>query len=88
MFLAEKELTLSGKFAFGNGFIYPTLELCDVEEESQWFSFPPRYRTHEEALAGIYGIEVRDVGLLGGIKRIGYWFRELFGYHTAANSAG
>ena len=86
LFLTEKELSLSGKFAVGNGFIYPTLELCDVEDETQWFSFPPRYRTHEEALAGIYGLEVRDVGLLGGIKKIGYWFRELFGYHTATSS--
>ena len=87
LFLAERELPLGGRFAVGHGLFYPTMELCDGDEETRWFSFPPRYRTHEDELARLFGIEIRDVGLRGGMKRIGYWFRELFGYKTAAASA-
>ena len=87
LFRAERELALTGHFAVGNGFFYPTLEWCDGEQTEQWLSFPPRYRMHEEEVARIFGVAIRDVGLLGGMKKIGYWFRELFGYKTGTESA-
>ena len=53
----------------GRGLLYP--EILQIEpstgESRSLLVLPPRYRTHEEAMAGVYGLEgVRDVGLLKG----------------------
>ena len=47
---------------------------------SAFFIFPPRYLTHEDALARVYGLTaVRDIGVLKGLKATWNWVRALFG---------
>lgn len=65
-----------GRYAIGRGLIYPTLMQVDTAKPQAWLALPPRYRGHEEAVAQVYGIqEIRDVGLLKGLKAIWRWFR-------------
>ncbi len=62
-------------YAIGRGLVYPTIMTVDGAKPKAIFSLPPRYRTHEEALAQIYGIrDVQDVGILKGFKAIWRWF--------------
>ena len=67
----------------GRGLIYP--EILRLEpaagETRSWLILPPRYRTHEEVLAGVYRFaEVRDVGLLRGLKAGWAWLKRLSGF--------
>lgn len=68
-----------GNMAVGNGFFFPTLVLEEGDRLRTLIDFPPRYRTHEEALAAACRVPVRDVGLLASIRKVSYWLRELFG---------
>jgi hypothetical protein len=68
------------KFAVGNGLFYPSLERVEGEETQTWFNFPPRYASHEAELGGIYGVPVRDVGIIKGFKAAWRWLRDLFGF--------
>lgn len=80
LFLAEKTKQVPGKeFAVGRALFHPTLEVVQGEDSEKLFNFPPRFRTHEEELAKAYSLEVREVGLLGGVKAIGHWISQLFG---------
>lgn len=93
MFGAPRTVALpAGKYAVGRGLFYPALLLVDGEDAKQMLVMPPRYKKHEEAVARIYGLgEVRDTGLLKGIKSIWRWFtRDLFGAESkeAAAAAG
>jgi hypothetical protein len=72
-----------GTYAVGRGLFYP--EIMSVEHGGEkgraLLVLPPRYRTHEDEVAKVYGIaEVRDVGLLRGFKAIWNWTKDLFGF--------
>lgn len=51
------------------------------------FTFTPRYRTHEEALAACYGISVEDVGILKGFKVMWGFLKELVGASPSSRTA-
>jgi hypothetical protein len=70
----------AGNFAVGNALFFPSLERVDGEETTAWFNFPPRCNSHEAELGKIYGVPVRDVGIIKGFKAAGRWLRELFGF--------
>jgi hypothetical protein len=69
------------KCAVGRGLFYPEIMTVDGERVKSLFVMPPRYKNHEQEVAQVYGItDVRDTGLLKGIKAIWRWFtRNLFG---------
>jgi hypothetical protein len=71
----------AGKYAVGRGLFYPEIMLVEGEKAKSLLSLPPRYKKHEEEIAKAYGIaEIRDTGILKGIKAIWRWFtRNLFG---------
>jgi len=72
-----------GDYAVGRGMFYPELMLSGGEKSRTILTMPPRYRTHEDEIASIYGLrEVRDVGLLKGFKAIWSWLKSLFGVGT------
>jgi hypothetical protein len=69
------------KYAVGRGLFYPEIMTVDGEKVKSLFVMPPRYKNHEQEVARVYGItDVRDTGLLKGVKAIWRWFtRNLFG---------
>lgn len=75
LFLPERKLAVPDvKLAVGRGLFYPEIMALEVEKTKSLFLLPPRYKKHEDEIAGIYGIqEVRDVGLLKGLKAIWNW---------------
>ena len=72
--LPEQRLELpAGKYFVGRGLVYPeVLAVAKADEGAQRvLVLPPRYRSHEETIAHLYGFGgVRDVGLLKGFKAI------------------
>ncbi len=74
-----------GRYCVGRGLFYPDLSLVDGKKIKAVLTMPPRYKKHEEEIGQIYGIvEVRDTGLLKGLKAIWRWFtRNLFGKESA-----
>jgi hypothetical protein len=70
-----------GRYAVGRGLFYPDLLLVDGEKTKALLTMPPRYKGHEQEVAQAYGLgDVRDTGLLRGIRAIWRWFtRSLFG---------
>ena len=72
--LAARRLELpAGNYVIGRGLVYPeVLALREPGAETERvLVLPPRYRTHEEKIAQIYGFTgVQDVGLLKGFKAI------------------
>ena len=53
------------------------------------FILPPRYATHEEAVARVYGLtDVRDAGLVKGAKATWNWLADLFKGPPAVSAAG
>ncbi len=70
-----------GRYAVGRGLFYPDLLLVEGDAAKSLLTMPPRYKGHEAEVAQAYGIaDVRDTGLLKGIKAIWRWFtRSLFG---------
>ncbi len=82
LFMQKRTQTLPvGKYAIGRGLFYPDFLLVDGEKVKALLTMPPRYKGHEQEVAQIYSIsDVRDTGLLKGIKAIWRWFtRNLFG---------
>ncbi|MCX8108559.1 MAG: hypothetical protein N3G20_07125, partial [Verrucomicrobiae bacterium] len=74
----------TGKTAIGRALINPSLLVLEGESWRELIQFPPRYRTHEEGLAQVFGCsEVRDIGLLG----IWNWFLELIGLRRPRSTA-
>ena len=51
------------------------------------FTLPPRYSTHEDALAKVYGWGVTDVGIIAGLKAIGRFIGELCGFGSKPATA-
>jgi hypothetical protein len=86
--LPRRKLILPpGNFAVGRGFLYPEIFLLDekTDRARTMLLLPPRFRGHEEELAAACGFkEVRDVGMLRGIKGAWRWLKELLGWSTAA----
>ncbi|MBI3881784.1 MAG: hypothetical protein HY301_17185 [Verrucomicrobia bacterium] len=77
----------AGNFAVGNALFFPSLERVDGEETTAWFNFPPRCNSHEAELGKIYGVPVRDVGIIKGFKAAWRWLRELFGFGAKVPAA-
>jgi hypothetical protein len=80
--LPKQSVTLpEGPLAVGRGLFYPDILLVNGKKTKSLLTLPPRYRKHEDELGQIYGIaDVRDTGMLKGIKAVWRWFtRNLFG---------
>jgi hypothetical protein len=75
--------------AVGRGLFYPEIMTVDGEKAKSLLVMPPRYKSHEQEVAQAYGItDVRDTGLLKGIKAIWRWFtRNLFGKESKQATA-
>ena len=91
LILPQRTLPLAKQgLVVGRGLLYP--EILQIEpstgETRSLLVLPPRYRTHEEAMAGVYGFEgVRDVGLLKGIKAGWVWLKRLCGFRRRTEPA-
>jgi hypothetical protein len=79
----------NGTYAVGRGLFYPDLMLVAGEKAQTLMSMSPRYKGHEDELAHAYQLaEVRDTGLLKGLKSIWRWLtRDLFGDEAKQASA-
>lgn len=63
------------KYAVGRGLFYPDMLLVEGDKTKALLTMPPKYKGHEDEVAQVYGIaDVRDTGLLKGIKAIWRWF--------------
>lgn len=80
--LAKQTVPLPAEnLAVGRGLFYPDILEVKGDKARALLTLPPRYRRHETELGQIYGIhDIRDTGLLKGIKAVWRWFtRGLFG---------
>ena len=77
LFLAPQTVKLpAGQYYVGRGLLFPEISMAEGEKTKVLLAMPPRYRKHEEEIAQIYGIrDVRDVGLLKGLKAIWNWLK-------------
>ncbi|MEY4386552.1 MAG: hypothetical protein RLY20_1835, partial [Verrucomicrobiota bacterium] len=89
LFLPKKTLVLpDGKYAVGRGLLYPEIMKLEGENAMTVFILPPRYKGHEDDMARACGIvDVRDVGILKGMKAIGSAIASLFGSKKDAVAA-
>jgi hypothetical protein len=89
LILKPKTLTLpNDHYIIGRGLFCPELDRVAEDKTTALFTFPPRYLTHEDALARVYGLkEVRDIGLLKGMKAAWKWCKGLFKASTDAPAA-
>ena len=79
--LAPRTLILpKGNYAVGKGIFHSEVVAVNGEEHTAVFTLPPRYSTHEDALAQVYGWGVTDVGIVAGLKAIGRFIGELCGF--------
>jgi hypothetical protein len=85
LFGAPRTVVLPGGiYAVGRGLFYPELMLVEGGKTKTMLVLPPRYKSHEEAIARIYGVSgVRDVGILKGFKALWRWLKGLFGFGSA-----
>ncbi len=83
--LPARTLTLpEGKYAVGKGMLTSEILQLDGDNARIALLLPPRYRSHEDGLAAIYGMtEVRNTGLLAAWQ----WFKSLFGFKTKTTAA-
>lgn len=88
--LGAKTLALpKANYAVGRGLFHNDIIRVEGEERTTVFTLPPRYNSHEEELAKIYGWgAVVDIGLLGGLKAFFKAIRELCGFGAKPVSAG
>jgi hypothetical protein len=79
--LPARTLTLpAGRYAVGRGLFYPELSLLQEDKTRSMLVLPPRFQTHEDALARVYEIgEVRDIGLRKGLSAMWAWMKRLVG---------
>jgi hypothetical protein len=80
LFLKRRQILLPpGSYFIGRGLFYPELAEKQEAKNTTLFALPPRYRTHEQALAAVYGFDaVRDVGWRKGLAGITTWLGQLF----------
>jgi hypothetical protein len=65
-----------GRYSIGRGAFHPEILHIDQDGEPDIFDLPPRFRSHEESVAGFLKLEdVRDVGLRAAWN----WFKSLLG---------
>ena len=76
--LPERTLILpEGKYCVGKGLFYSEILRLEGDDTRAALLLPPRYRSHEEQLVGIYGfVDVRPTGL----RAIWRWLRGSFGF--------
>ncbi len=73
-----------GRYIVGRGLFYPEIDQVTDSKLVSMFALPPRFRTHEEAVARAYQLpEVRDIGLRRGVKAVWNWLKGLFGLKRA-----
>jgi len=77
LFLPVRTVALPvGRYAVGRGLFCPEIMTVEEEKTRSLLAMPPRYKRHEEAIAQIYGIsDIRDVGLLKGLKAVWNWLK-------------
>ena len=65
LILPTRTLALpAGKYCVGQGLFFSEILHLDGEDSRSTILLPPRYRSHEEQLVGIYGlVDVRPIGL-------------------------
>ncbi len=78
LFLPKRTLVLPlGEYSVGEGLINSFIVKNEGDDEYELVTLPPRYRTHEEAVARAYELAgVRDIGFVKGFKSI---LKALFG---------
>jgi hypothetical protein len=85
--LPARELVLPpGHYAVGRGLVYPELICAAGDDTEAVMTLPPRYITHEDELAKLYGIGVQDVGVVKGLKNLWRGIKEVFGFREASVS--
>jgi hypothetical protein len=82
LFLPRREFALpQGNYVVGRGLFYPEIRRTEQGRDKTMLILPPRFRSHEEAVAALYQFPgVRDVGLLKGFKAIWGWSKNLVGF--------
>jgi len=77
LFLAPNSVKLpAGRYYVGRGLLFPEISMAEGEKTKVLLAMPPRYRNHEDEVAQIYDIrDIRDVGLLKGLKAIWNWLK-------------
>jgi hypothetical protein len=83
--LPARTLTLpKGKYAVAKGMLTSEILQLDGDNARIALLLPPRYRSHEDELAAIYGMtEVRNTGLVAAWQ----WFKSLCGGKTKTTPA-
>lgn len=78
LFLPKRTLILPvGEYSVGEGLINSFIVKNEGDDEYELITLPPRYRTHEAAVARAYELAgVRDIGFVKGFKSV---VRALFG---------
>ncbi len=81
LFLAKRLFVLpEGNHFVGRGIIYDEIRRKEKEDSTPLFILPPRYHTHEEALARVYNFAgTQDIGLLKGMKAMWAWIKDWLG---------
>jgi hypothetical protein len=83
--LPERTVVLpEGKYAIGKGLFFSEIDRLEGDSAKIALLLPPRYRSHEEQLASIYGFaDVRPTGL----RAVWQWIKSLFGGKTRMATA-
>lgn len=88
LFPAQRIDLSATEHTVGRGLFCPDISRVYAEELIPVFLMSPRYRTHEEEVARIYGLDgVRDVGLLRGYRAVIEWLKEMFGLQSTATNS-
>ncbi len=83
--MAPRKLELpQGDYAVGKGLLVSELVVVEGEDVRAIMSLPPRYRSHEEALAQAYGLRVEPTGL----RAMWRWLKGVFGFKGSTMPAG
>ena len=75
--LPQRTLVLpAGRYCVGEGAFFSEIHRLEGDDSQAMLLLPPRYRSHEQQLVGIYGlVDVRPIGLLAAWA----WIKGLFG---------
>lgn len=83
--MAPKKLELpKADYAVGKGLVLSEVVEVEGDDVRSVFSLPPRYRSHEEELAQVYGLRVEPIGL----RAMWRWLKGVFGFKGSAMPAG
>jgi hypothetical protein len=87
--LPKRTVTLpERKYTVGRGMFFPEILTMEGEKKRTMLLLPPRYQSHEEAIASIYNLgDVQDVGLLKGLKAFWRWLKSLLGFGARVEGA-